>query len=175
MCDEAALVDAFRAFGASAKTPMLWIYAQNDHFFGPSLARNLLAAFEEGGDQVTFVAPAPFGEDGHRLFSQKGAPIWTPIVDDFLRAQRLKLLDAPLSAAAPPDRPAPRGLSGRGLDAWKTYLSAPPHKAFAVSPRGRYGWRTGRADADEARAAALANCGSPDCAIAAVDDAALSR
>ena len=171
VCDESSLIDAYRAFGAAAKTPMLWVYAENDHFFGPTLARSLLAAFKQGGDQVQFVQTKPFGEDGHDLFSQKGAPAWTPIVDAFLRSQNLKLLDSPLPAPPPPDLRAPRALSGAGLDAWKTYLSAPPHKAFAVSPRGRYGWRTGRASTEEAKAAALANCSGPDCAIAAIDDA----
>ena len=78
-----------------------------------------------------------------------------------------------MPAPAPPELPAPSSLSESGLAAWKNYLSSPPHKAFAVSPSGHYGWRTGRASADEARAGALAACGRPACAIAAVEDAAV--
>ncbi len=175
VCDETSLIAAFRAFGASARTPMLWVYAGNDHFFSPALAQRLLTAFEQGGDKVQFVQPAPFGEDGHALFSQQGVQIWTPIVDAFLQSQNMKLLDAPLAVAAPPDLQPPRSLSGDGRAAWKTYLAAPSHKAFAVSPSGRYGWRTARANTNEAQAAALANCGSADCAIVAIDDAMVSR
>ncbi len=175
VCDQGALVDAFRGFGATAKTPMLWVYAENDRFFGPALAQNLLAAFRQGGAAVQFVQAAPFGEDGHALFSQKGAPIWTPIVDAFLQTQGLRLLDAPLPAPPSPALLAPAFLSAKGRADWAVYLSAPPHKAFAVSPRGRYGWRTGRADAEEAQADALRNCGAADCAFAAIDDEAVSR
>jgi len=89
VCDENALVEAYRSFGASATTPMLWVYAQNDHFFGPRLAQRLLEVFEQGGDKVRFVQPESFGEDGHDLFSAQGAPVWTPIVDAFLASQKL--------------------------------------------------------------------------------------
>jgi hypothetical protein len=175
VCDETSLIDAFRVFGASAKTPMLWVYAGNDHFFSPALGQSLLVAFEQGGDEVQFVRTGPFGEDGHALFSQQGVPIWTPIVDAFLQSRNMQLLDAPLATPAPPDLQAPRSLSGNGQAAWKTYLSAPSHKAFAVSPSGRYGWRTARANTNEAQAAALASCASADCAIVAIDDALVSR
>jgi len=175
VCDEDSLDEAFRAFGASARTPMLWVYAENDRFFRPDVARRFLAAYREGGAPVKFVATGPFGADGHHLFSAAGAPIWTPIVDAFLEERKLKLLDAPLPPPPAPALPAPSGLSGSGLDAWKKYLAAPPHKAFAVSPRGRYGWRTGRASAEDAEAAALSNCAAADCSVVAIDDAPAAR
>jgi dienelactone hydrolase len=175
VCAEDALVDAFRAFGATARTPMLWVYAENDHFFGPALAQRLVTAFRQGGDQVQFVQAGPFGREGHTLFSTVGASVWTPIVDAYLQSRNLRLVDVPLAPPPISDLRAPRPLSGDGLVAWRTYLAAPVHKAFAVSPRGRYGWRTARGSVSEAEAAALANCGSPDCAIAAIDDGLFFR
>jgi hypothetical protein len=47
-----------------------------------------------------------------------------------------------------------------------------PHKAFAVSPNGGYGWRSGRATADEAQRDSHAACTkwSPTCTLYALDD-----
>jgi hypothetical protein len=47
-----------------------------------------------------------------------------------------------------------------------------PHKAFAVSPNGGYGWRSGRTTADDARRDSLSACmkWSPTCTLYAVDD-----
>ncbi|MFX7849804.1 hypothetical protein ABTK11_22110, partial [Acinetobacter baumannii] len=50
--------------------------------------------------------------------------------------------------------------------------SLTPHKAFAVSANGGYGWRNGRATADEAERDSLAACmkWSATCQVYAVDD-----
>ena len=69
VCGEKQLVAAFAAFGKTSRTPLLWVSAPNDHFFGPRLVSNMTAAFSEGGGQLTFVAAPPFGDDGHQLFS----------------------------------------------------------------------------------------------------------
>jgi dienelactone hydrolase len=42
VCNSNVLVDAFAEFGKHSKVPMLWIYAQNDHFFSPQLAQGIL-------------------------------------------------------------------------------------------------------------------------------------
>jgi pimeloyl-ACP methyl ester carboxylesterase len=39
VCDEDALVRAFATLGRTSRIPTLWIYAQNDKFFGPELVR----------------------------------------------------------------------------------------------------------------------------------------
>lgn len=39
VCSAGLLVNAFGEFGKHAKIPMLWVYAANDHFFGPQLAQ----------------------------------------------------------------------------------------------------------------------------------------
>ena len=35
VCSEDQLVSTFGALGARSRIPMLWVYAQNDHFFAP--------------------------------------------------------------------------------------------------------------------------------------------
>ncbi|GMO40825.1 hypothetical protein BwSH14_52430 [Bradyrhizobium ottawaense] len=47
-----------------------------------------------------------------------------------------------------------------------------PHKAFAVSPNGGYGRRSGHITADDARRDSLAACmkWSPTCTLYAIDD-----
>ncbi|MGQ0685397.1 alpha/beta hydrolase family protein [Bradyrhizobium sp.] len=171
VCNADALVGAFAALGRTSRIPMLWIYAQNDRFFGPALARRMHAAFTGAGGSSKFVNAAAFGEDGHTLFS-RGIPIWTAMVDEFLRAQdlgRRDLLPPPAAAVLPP----PPRLGEKGRTGFASYLSAGPHKAFAVSPRGSWASRSGLRSADEARQKALEACSkyAPDCAIYAVDDA----
>jgi dienelactone hydrolase len=172
-CGKDALLAAYREFGRSSKTPMLWVYAQNDRFFGPEAAREFRAAFEEGGGKVKFVQTGAFGEDGHSLFSAGGIPVWTPLVDDFLRSRGLVLRERPLAPPAPPDLKPPLPLGRQAAAAWAKYLLSPPHKAFAASEDGRaYGWRSGRRTAEEAGDAATAQCPDPSCAVIAVDDRA---
>ena len=39
-----------------------------------------------GGGKVEFVAAPAYGEDGHLLFSASGIALWTPYVEEFLKA-----------------------------------------------------------------------------------------
>lgn len=170
VCDEDALVRAFAVLGRTSRIPTLWIYTENDKYFSPALARRMHAAFTGAGGRTKFVNAAAFGEDGHTLFS-RGIPIWTAMVDEFLRAQdlgRRDLLPPPAAAMLPP----PPRLGEKGLAGFSSYLSAGPHKAFAVSPRGSWAARSGLRSADEARQKALEACSkhAPDCAIYAVND-----
>jgi dienelactone hydrolase len=89
VCKAAALVSAFGAFGEASRVPMLWVYAQNDHYFSPDLAQEFYRAFTTAGGTAQFVSAGPFGLDGHMLFSEAGIPIWTPLVDAFLQSHQL--------------------------------------------------------------------------------------
>jgi dienelactone hydrolase len=174
VCDPDALVAAFSALGRRSRLPMLWVFAQNDHYFTLPLAQRLRQAFVASGGNVEFVVTPPFGKDGHDLFSQGGMPIWQPIVDEFLDRHGLKLMAEPLPETPPPSLDPPPQLGPKGRDAFRRYLAAPPHKAFAVAPDGAYGWRSGRRDGEEARLAAMANCGDRDtvaCRVVSVDGA----
>ncbi|WP_027549372.1 S9 family peptidase [Bradyrhizobium sp. WSM2254] len=169
VCNEGGLVQAFATFGKTSRVPMLWVYATNDLFFGPDLARRLYDGFRGGGGNVKFVAAAPYGDDGHYLYSVVGRPQWTPYVDAFLRERGLGH-----DVLGPPDPlPPPSQLNEAARAEFARYLaSTVPHKAFAVSPNGGYGWRSGRATADDAQRDSLSACmkWSPTCTLYAVDD-----
>jgi dienelactone hydrolase len=171
VCDEDALARAFGVLGKTSRTPMLWVYAQNDKFFAPSLAHRLHAEFSAAGGRAEFIDAPAFGSDGHGLFSAAAASIWIPIVDRFLREQNLgtrDLIAAPTAAALPP----PPGLGTKAREGFAAYLVSAPHKAFAASPKRGFAYRTGLRSASEAQQAALAECAkyAPDCALVAVDD-----
>jgi dienelactone hydrolase len=174
VCSENRLIAAFADYGRTSRIPVLWVSAENDHFFGPRLVAQLTAAFTNGGGNVTYVATAPFSDDGHKLFSAvEGMPIWSPIVDRFLLANKLALRDG-LIDVSPPNVAAPTNLSSRGREAFKTYLESGPNKAFAVAADAHFGWATGRRTSDQARKDALGFCvaGAPaGCRIVNVNNA----
>jgi dienelactone hydrolase len=173
VCDAPALIEAFRTFGKTSRVPMLWVYAENDHFFGPALAQQFRQAFTQGGGTAIFDRVGPFGEDGHHLFSAQGRPIWTPLVDEFLAREHLPRTTPLLPAFASPRLSPPSELSAGGRKDFENYLAAFPHKAFAVASDGSYGWRTARRSADDARQAALDLCAKHTddrCRVYAVDD-----
>ncbi|MEL0020129.1 MAG: CocE/NonD family hydrolase [Rickettsiales bacterium] len=173
VCSEDELVDAFETFGETARIPMLWVYAENDGYFRPDLARRFHAEFTEGGGRAQLVLTGPFGADGHTLFSGAGIPVWRPLVDDFLRQTGLPNWDAPPPLPAVPDIAPPQGLSEKGQEHWRRYLAAPENKAFVKSRSGeRFGWRSGRNTPSEAEAGALGNCRADDCEVVSVNGSA---
>lgn len=172
VCAEDRLVAAFAAFGKTSRIPMLWVYADNDLFFGPELVQRLHQAFAAAGGQAELIRHPAFGKDGHALFAI-GIPLWTPYVDAFLKRRQL-MLRASLLPIPLPNIAMPAGLGENGRKAFAHYRTAGPHKAFAMSPKGAFGWRAGRRTVEEARQGALENCAkrAPDCRIVIIDEAA---
>jgi dienelactone hydrolase len=169
VCQPERLIAAQEVFGRTARLPSLWIYAENDHFFGPVLARRMFEAYTAHGAPATFFAAPRFGEDGHGLFL--GAPeIWWPPVQAFLESQHLpSRIVVELPTALQPN--APRPLSVNGQAAWSSYLASMGYeKAFAVGTRSGYGYSIGARTTEDAARRALANCrkNAPDCYLYAV-------
>ena len=158
VCAPERLVGAFAGFGRTSRIPMLWVYAENDHFFGPGLAKRFHTAFTEAGGQAQFIAAPAFGSDGHSLFSEKGAAIWTRYVDDFLARQRLTLVSQLLPSRDDASVHYPPGLGASGKEAFLKYLDGSDHKAFVMSADGHFGWRTGQTTAEDAVEAATEFC-----------------
>jgi dienelactone hydrolase len=170
VCGANQLVAAFAQYGKTSRIPLLWVSADNDHFFGPRLVSQLTTVFSHAGGNVTFVATPPFGSDGHHLFSAAGIPIWSPIVDRFLMSNNLRQRDRPIDVSSP-DLPAPPSLNARGREAFKTYLDSGPNKAFAVGGNSHFGWATGRRSIDQASRDALGFCvASAKCRIVNVNN-----
>ena len=174
VCNPEVLVEAFGEFGKRSKVPMLWIYATNDHFFGPQLAQSFYREFTQKGGRAQFIAAPPFGEDGHSLFSLRGIPVWAPLVDDFLKSQNLVLRDTLLQVPIPAAEP-PASLSSEGRAQFQIYLLSAPHKAFAASPAKGFATSVGQRTQQEAEKLAIENCNkfapkSDPCAIVMIDD-----
>ncbi len=84
-CRPDRLAEAAGQFGATSRTPMLWIYAENDSFFAPEIAAAMHRAFTAAGGRATLLQPGPFDGDGHRLlFGPGGSAVWGPAVKQFL-------------------------------------------------------------------------------------------
>jgi dienelactone hydrolase len=158
VCNPEVLVRAFSDFGRKSRVPMLWVYAENDHFFGPSISAAFYQAFTASGGKAEFVRTAAFRRDGHGLFSLAGIPIWTPMVDKFLAQQNLTLRTSLLALPAPPDVAPPSSLSASGAAEFRSFLILPGHRAFAVSPAGHYGYVFGRRTEKEASKLAEERC-----------------
>jgi invasion protein IalB/dienelactone hydrolase len=84
-CAPDELVAATAEFGRTARIPMLWIYAENDTYFGPDLTKRMHQAFVEAGGNAEYRMLPPFGADGHFMIDAGDAvPIWSPLVTQFL-------------------------------------------------------------------------------------------
>jgi dienelactone hydrolase len=88
-CAPDRLVAATAEFGRTARVPMLWIYTENDTYFGPDLSQRMARAFRAEGGNVEYHLLPSFGNDGHFLLdSRDGVGLWAPLVNDFLSRNR---------------------------------------------------------------------------------------
>ena len=179
VCRAELLVAAMGQFGAGAAVPVLGLFAENDHFFGPPLARRMFAAFHGAGGRGRLEITPASGQDGHSLITS-GIPLWRPLVERFLTENGLPATPILITAAAGPraDLPPPPGLSDKGLAEFARYrANQSPQKAFAVGGQGGFGWRSGQPTAAAAAAAALAACRSHghDCTLYAIGDQRADR
>jgi dienelactone hydrolase len=84
-CQPDHLVEAAGKFGSTARIPTLWIYLENDTFFGPALSKRMVAAWRAAGGAAEYHLLPSFGGDGHFFIHHPDAvPIWAPIVQEFL-------------------------------------------------------------------------------------------
>jgi dienelactone hydrolase len=84
-CAPDKLVETAGEFGHTARVPMLWIYTENDTFFGPALSRKMYEAYTRAGGSAEYHMLPPFGGEGHFLIDSADAiPLWAPLVSQFL-------------------------------------------------------------------------------------------
>ena len=121
-CQPNRLERTFGGYGRTARMPTLWLYTENDQYFGATYPRQWFEAFREAGGEGEFHQFPPHGTDGHTLFTSHPAA-WQPVVLDFLRRHGLAMPPAP-----PPDAAAPAAASSASSAA----SSAAP--AAAASP-----------------------------------------
>ncbi len=87
-CKPHLLTAAYGRFGKTAHVPSLWLYAENDLYWGVDIPHQWFDAFKAGGSNAIFVQTPPVpGEGpnvGHSLLDL-GGPLWHPSVEAFLR------------------------------------------------------------------------------------------
>lgn len=180
VCNPGDLINAFHAFGQKSRVPMLWVYAQNDHFFSPEIAAEFYQAFTAGGGKAQFVRANAFGADGHGLFSPSGIPMWTPMVDAFLESQNLTLRKTLLALPEGTGIDPPSELPESARAVFRQFLTCPMHRAFAVSESGKFGYTCEARTDKDAKRLAEERCGKSAgkkerCALYVVDNAKVSN
>jgi dienelactone hydrolase len=85
-CKPENLTKVFAEFGKTTRVPSLWLYAENDLYWGPEAPKEWHLAFSAGGSKTKFVMtpPVPGTDDGHRLLAV-GGRLWAPHVNAFVR------------------------------------------------------------------------------------------
>ncbi len=88
-CAPDKLVEAAGEFGSAARAPTLWIYIENDTYFGPALSRRMFDAYASAGGNAEYHLMPPFGSEGHFFIDSPDAiPQWSPLVSKFLDEHR---------------------------------------------------------------------------------------
>jgi dienelactone hydrolase len=82
-CGTQRLERLYADYGGRARLPTLWVYTENDKYFGPTHPREWFDAFRSAGGNGEFIQFPPAGEDGHSLFTAFPAT-WRPSVAAFL-------------------------------------------------------------------------------------------
>jgi dienelactone hydrolase len=89
-CRHDLLESLFAGYGVTARVPTLWLYSENDKYWGKSKPHTWFAAFKAKGAPAQFVQlpplPSNLGEDGHATFTRNPGA-WRPAFETFLREQ----------------------------------------------------------------------------------------
>ncbi|MDD0816999.1 dienelactone hydrolase family protein [Curvibacter sp. HBC28] len=146
-CGPQVIQALWRRQSAPERAPMLWLYWENDRYWGAEHPRRWFQAWREGGAPAEFQQLGASGSDGH-----SGATAdmdhWVPRVDAFLAQLGFKQPGLP---ALPPAQPTgavtdlervPVSDSTRA-NFYQKFLASPLPRAFAISPSGAVGWATG--------------------------------
>jgi dienelactone hydrolase len=164
VCEPDRLVDATATFGSTSRVPELWIYADNDHYFGPEIARRMHEAFTKSGGKAELLITPANGADGHLQFHMRSGRVnWSSAVDSFLQANALPAHAVAFAAAD--NRPPPAQLNARGRQSWSRYLDSNDYRAFATGPDGHFGWAAWRRTQQEATDTAIKFCAVQECRI----------
>lgn len=149
----ADLVRNFTHFGSHNPTPTLWLYAENDPYFGPDLVARMVDGYRSQGGDADYVALPPYGQDGHTLYKHQANTLLKPHIEDFLKAHHFPAMHDDglmpmLSTLTPADRTEA-----------EAYLLSVTEKAMAKSGEaGGVFWDYDEHSLKAARQKALGNC-----------------
>jgi len=162
---EPGLIAAFSAFGTRARVPTLWLYAENDRLFSPTLVRTLHETYTRAGASADLQMFPPLSADGHQLWGVfEGRKQWLPALDRFLVTNALPTWDRPATEA----KLFTARLATSSRTVVEGYLAAPSEKVLAISQTTRraFWWAGGELALmrQKSRAACEQKTGEP-CAI----------
>ena len=84
-CKPEKLTQLYGEFGKTTHVPSLWLYAENDLYWGPDAPKEWHKAFSANATDTKFVMTTPVpGDDGHRLLAV-GGKLWSPHVNAFIK------------------------------------------------------------------------------------------
>ena len=83
-CRPDMIEDEFARFGKTSKIPTLWLYSENDLYFGTEKPKEWMDEFVKKGGTAEFVKLPTNGWDGHTIFS-KDLSAWQPAVERFIK------------------------------------------------------------------------------------------
>ena len=177
-CGVVQVAQYWQAHAAKARVPMLWLYWENDLYWGAEHPRRWHQAYTAGGGQAEWAQLGPISGDGHLGFA-RDMDRWIPLVDAFLA--RAGLTQSALPPVPPPsgfasldDVERLPGVGPSGRDLYRRFLSSAKPRAFAIGPSGQSGFATG----DWAVGKALGFCQARTgvrCQLYAVDDQVVWR
>lgn len=182
------LTQALAKMAKQTSVPSLWVYGDNDSFFG-DVYRTMHSQYRAAGGNAALVTVNDFAPDSHQLFvSAAGAPLWEPHVTEFLKSLGLPYLPEAQYAKFGKDDGTPRAsgfatlgevdrvpyLRMFGRSAYRKFLEISSPRAFAVGPDGAYGWANGDNATDRALEYCFKNT-KRECKLYAVDSEVVWR
>lgn len=82
-CSEPMLRGTLAQYGSTATMPTLWLYSENDRYWGKEKPRAWFEAYRAQGASAEFVQLPPYRENGHAIFVER-PDAWRSAVEAFL-------------------------------------------------------------------------------------------
>ncbi|MFZ6849222.1 dienelactone hydrolase family protein [Undibacterium sp. RuRC25W] len=177
-CRPDLLKGMFGVYGKTARVPSLWIYTENDKYFGPTYPKQWFAEYQKQSSVsqlAEYQAMPAFGDNGHYFFS-RAFSTWRPIVDNFLQRQGVLIPQTPGNTEetgfAKINELASVPVKNAELrDKYVKFLESDIPRAFVVDASGEFGaYFGGTTDALEKALALCKKRAQQECAPYAVDD-----
>jgi len=89
-CGSHRLAGLYKDYGAITKVPSLWLYSENDRYWGPALPKEWFNSFVQAGGKAEFVPLPAYKEDGHGIFSGN-RNAWKAAFESFLHQVGIKI------------------------------------------------------------------------------------
>jgi dienelactone hydrolase len=173
-CGPDRITKVFAKAGETLRAPTLWVYAENDLFWGAALPRMWHDAFKRAGGVGPFVNAGVVEGEGHNVVFN-GFHVWRRSADAFLAGFGFK---SPMSENAPARSgyaalddvsklPAKAATTEQG---YRSFLRSDIPRTFALAPSGAWSIRAGKPSSMQDALTACAALAKQACKAYAVDD-----